>query len=1062
MVITTARNATGAPCRRFHDRLPWFALVGVVLVLSSPLISSAALSGAVYVSDLTWTSMSNGWGPAEKNMSNGEQPAGDGRTLSINGVTYAKGLGVHAPSDIRYALGAACSSFTAVVGIDDEASSAGSVVFQVLKDGVKVYESPLIRKGGAAQKVTVAMTGGNELRLIVTDGGDGNNSDHADWANAQLACGTPAATASYLSDLNWRTIANGWGPAEKDMSNGEQLAGDGHTISINAVKYAKGLGVHAASDVRYTMNGACSNFSSDFGIDDESRPNGSVVFQVWADGTKLYDSGLVTGTGAAKSASVAVSGKTELQLVVTDGGNGNASDHADWANARLTCSSSATTQQPVNQPPTVSAGAAVSITLPTSATLYGIATDDGLPKNTLTTTWSLISGPAAMTFNPATALTTVASFSAAGTYTLRLTASDGVLSATSDVQVQVQAAPPPPPAASPTTSVLFPSDAGLLNVKTVFGAKGDGVTDDTQAIRNAIRSYYSRSVNYGFLYFPDGTYLVSDTLDWKDSNGAWHGYLAFRGQSQSGTIIKLKDNTVAFGNPAAPKAVIYAASEQADGNRADGGGDEAFRNGLFDLTVDTGKGNPGATGVNYIGSNQSMIRRITIRSGDGKGVVGLDISRPYTGPELFRDITITGFDTGILTGGPLAGATLEHITLQNQNSNGIANYENVLSIRDLTSTNTVPAIRNDQFPAALTLIDAKLTGGNGGAAIVNSGTANMYLRNIATSGYSSAANNNGTVVPGPTISEFTSNPATSMFPTASTSLNLPVQESPEFQDSNMTNWANVKSYGAVPDDYADDGVAIQAAIDSGKSTIYLPAGAYLLYNSVHIRGNVKRIVGYGAKLSPVDGRCPTANGSPAFIFDGATANTVIVEDVTFVGNWNVAIPGPEFSFPMLQHNGPQTVVLRNIMSTHYRNAAGSGPLFIENVCCGPFEFNNTTVWARQLDPELTGVHVTNNGSNLWILGLKTEGLGTIIKTAGGGKTELLGAYISLQQLTSPMADPGFINTESSHSLVFVTDTDHNFTTSVQETRGGVTKTIGPSSLPTRYKGSNVPLYVGYK
>ena len=233
---------------------------------------------------------------------------------------------------------------------------------------------------------------------------------------------------------------------------------------------------------------------------------------------------------------------------------------------------------------------------------------------------------------------------------------------------------------------------------------------------------------------------------------------------------------------------------------------------------------------------------------------GLDISRPYTGPELFRDMTIIGFDNGIISGYPLASATFEHITLQNQNINGIANFENVISIRDLTSINTVPAIKNDQFPAALTLVDAKLTGGNGGAAIVNSGTAIMYLRNITTSGYTSAANNNGTPVAGPNITEFVSNPVTSLFPTPTTSLNLPVQETPEFQDSDMSNWANVKSYGAVPNDYSDDRAAIQAAIDSGKSTVYFPAGAYLLNDWVHIRGNVKRIVAYGALLSPVNGR----------------------------------------------------------------------------------------------------------------------------------------------------------------------------------------------------------------
>ncbi|MGH3117192.1 MAG: PQQ-dependent sugar dehydrogenase, partial [Gaiellales bacterium] len=61
-------------------------------------------SGSTYLSDLTWTTMTNGWGPAEKDKSNGEQALGDGRTLTLNTQTYAKGLGVHAASDIRYAI----------------------------------------------------------------------------------------------------------------------------------------------------------------------------------------------------------------------------------------------------------------------------------------------------------------------------------------------------------------------------------------------------------------------------------------------------------------------------------------------------------------------------------------------------------------------------------------------------------------------------------------------------------------------------------------------------------------------------------------------------------------------------------------------------------------------------------------------------------------------------------------------------------------------------------------------------------------------------------------------
>src|SRR5687768_9983760 len=90
-----------------------------------------AQTSATYVSDRAWASATNGWGPVEIDRSNGEAVAGDGRTLTLNGTTHAKGLGTHVASDIRYALGGTCSQFTAVVGIDDEVGANGSVTFQV-------------------------------------------------------------------------------------------------------------------------------------------------------------------------------------------------------------------------------------------------------------------------------------------------------------------------------------------------------------------------------------------------------------------------------------------------------------------------------------------------------------------------------------------------------------------------------------------------------------------------------------------------------------------------------------------------------------------------------------------------------------------------------------------------------------------------------------------------------------------------------------------------------------------------------------------------------------------
>ena len=90
-------------------------------------------------------------------------------------------------------------------------------------------------------------------------------------------------------------MSNGYGPIEKDKSNGQALEGDGATLTLNGATFAKGVGAHANSDVRYALNGGCERFLASVGVDDEVATNGSVVFQVYADATKVYDSGLMTG-----------------------------------------------------------------------------------------------------------------------------------------------------------------------------------------------------------------------------------------------------------------------------------------------------------------------------------------------------------------------------------------------------------------------------------------------------------------------------------------------------------------------------------------------------------------------------------------------------------------------------------------------------------------------------------------------------------------------------------------------------------------------------------------------
>jgi beta-galactosidase len=143
----------------------------------------------VWVSDLEFVTEQNGWGPLERDRSNGEQGATDGRPITIGGQVYEKGLGVHAESIVDVYLGGNCMTFTADVGVDDEVGNAGSVVFEVYTDGVRQFASPTLRGPDAPLPVSLDVTGAQMLRLRVHDAGNGNGNDHADWAAAALQCG---------------------------------------------------------------------------------------------------------------------------------------------------------------------------------------------------------------------------------------------------------------------------------------------------------------------------------------------------------------------------------------------------------------------------------------------------------------------------------------------------------------------------------------------------------------------------------------------------------------------------------------------------------------------------------------------------------------------------------------------------------------------------------------------------------------------------------------------------------------------------------------------------------
>ena len=217
------------------------------------------------------------------------------------------------------------------------------------------------------------------------------------------------------------------------------------TITVNAAN--KAPVVNAGATQTITLPAAASLAGS---VSDDGLPTGAVVTSTW---TKVSGPGNVTfGNAAAPqtTASFSVAGTYVLQL--------SASDTQLSSNATVTI-----TVNPQNHPPTVAAGAAQTIRLPAAATLSGTATDDGLPAGShLSVTWSQVSGPGAATFSAANATSTQASFSAAGAYVLRLSASDTQLSSTSDVTITVLPANQAPVVnAGSAQTITLPGNATL-------------------------------------------------------------------------------------------------------------------------------------------------------------------------------------------------------------------------------------------------------------------------------------------------------------------------------------------------------------------------------------------------------------------------------------------------------------------------------------------------------------------------------------------------------------------------------------------------------------------------
>lgn len=106
-------------------------------------------------------------------------------------------------------------------------------------------------------------------------------------------------------------------------------------LRINGKYYASGFGTHANSIIKLKLNKKASKLSGLCGVDDATQGNGSIRCIVGANGRQLYASAFLMGNTPPSEFEVNIENVDEVELLVSSGPDGIASDHANWVNLTL-------------------------------------------------------------------------------------------------------------------------------------------------------------------------------------------------------------------------------------------------------------------------------------------------------------------------------------------------------------------------------------------------------------------------------------------------------------------------------------------------------------------------------------------------------------------------------------------------------------------------------------------------------------------------------------------------------------------------------------------------------
>lgn len=572
---------------------------------------------------------------------------------------------------------------------------------------------------------------------------------------------------------------------------------------------------------------------------------------------------------------------------------------------------------------------------------------------------------------------------------------------------------------------LFPADSGVINVKD-YGAKGDGVSDDTEAILKAIKDIpamkHEWPWNSRIIYFPKGVYIVSDTIRHISPLGLFLPNLVIVGEYSRDTIIKLSDNAPLFSNPEAPRAIIQMASGLISSDPREGGrdylkrgeGNDAYGNSIESLTIDIGVGNPGAIAVDYLANNQGCIRGVILTTKTPGGAAIL-MTRKWIGPALLQDVVISGpFSVGIEIANTEYSLTIDSLDIVGTTKYGMVNHDNVVAFNGLKIETAAGVGIANTGEMGLIVGRGGMIRGRGDRAIINAGFLNLDEFLIDQLEYAEKAEFDINKDHGGVYHEktFLERPQ----------WRVPVEHGPLTDDVLDEEAVNVASFGAVPDRGGDSTLAFQAAFNSGARKIYIPSGRYSVSAPLVIADSVELVEGL---YSTIEAHFPLPSNSNSL---GPLIREAPRSKALKIRRLNVSLDANVKT--AIYHDQPNILILQDLVafgpSALQRELAG-GKVFGENLVFSSIQaYGSAGLWFRQLNTEGVGIRIFNSGSLLFITGLKTEQECIVLHNEHESKADVVGGLIYLVfRNTKDLAI--FENNNASLSLSYAEEAFHENT-----------------------------------